>query len=386
MITLKEAIKEFPEYNMKCLTQSFPENLSDLSFTEKIQYVGRTNVYVVVRRRDDDLFFGTKRKSVHRSGKNIYALSKWDGTIIISNNKVKAKCPQTDIIDAFYSYIDRPIVRDIRSDLKDFGYYQILSTAYMIKAILCNKVYSFETFYKEWMWRSYQLKGFNWKLFRVFKQKSLGFNLLDLKCFTKNLDASINRLLGESFEEVRLLNDILYSAIKLNEVVDFNWSKKRLLEEHKRQTQMLMAKQIDAKNVEPIYDLSQVKLNTNTIRVLNTERDVFMEGTIMHHCLYTNYFGKMKVHNHIAFHMESPESCTFSCVKDPSGNLIMDQIYLAYDRRVQPETKEQALAYIAQFSDIISKLLDGKSHPKERFAVDNVFDDGPLGIPGDLDF
>ena len=141
----------------------------------------------------------------------------------------------------------------------------------------------------------------------------------------------------------------------INEIVDFTWSDKRIREEHKRQINTLMSKEIEEKENIPIFD-DVDKINTTEIKVINTEKDVFIEGSNMHHCLYTNYFKRIKNREYIAFHMTSPEDCTFSC-RLYNGNLVLDQIYLSQDRRVQSSTKKVAIDYLDKFTEEIKNLL-----------------------------
>lgn len=362
MITLKEAIKEFPSNSEIVISDGIGDNFKELSYYNKTQKIGNSKRIAVVSTKDNKLFFGIKTFTVVRYGKNIFITCKWSDVITIENNKIISNCTE-QYIRHFYSFIERSIAVDILNDSP----YTSISKSHMIKAILCKKVYSLETFYKEWMLKSYHLKGFDWRLFREFVSKIHYFSILDLKTFTKDLRKSMivliqmfkdNRVYGSKH---RQLEDLLQSAIKLGEVVDFTWSEKRIREEHNRQTKELMAKEIDSKEDTPIYNVDKGSINTNNIHLLNTEKDVFTEGTLMHHCLYTNYFKKMQQHKHIAFHMSFPEECTFSCVKTFDGRIVMDQIYLAYDRRVQDETKSVAQNYIEEYKSLISSLLDGKS-------------------------
>jgi len=373
MCTLKEAIKKFPSSKQIIISNNLPNNFNELSYVDKVGLVGYDKSYAIISVKDDKLFFGIKTLTVDRYGKNIFTTSKWSDVITIEGNKVKSNC-NPNHIRFFYSFIDFPLI----NDLKNRSAAQ-LCKPFMIKAILCGKVYSQETFYKEWMSKSYHLKGFDWRLFKKYIDSRTGFSVLDLKLFTKDLRESMTVLVDLSEREIwigskyTLLKDLLDSAVKLGEVVDFTWSSRRMNEEHKRQTETLMAKEINKKEVIPIYDLSKIDLNTDNIRVLNTEKAVFSEGTMMHHCLYTNYFKQMQQHKHIAFHMTYPEDCTFSCVKTYSGHIIMDQIYRAYDQHVKQETREYALSYIERFKDSLLQLLDGKSVKAQMHQADNDF-------------
>jgi len=367
MITLKEAIKEFPSNSEHIVVDEIGDNFKELSYYDKVRKVGNSKVVAIISVKNDKLFFGIKTFTVVRHGKNIFITFKWSDVITIENNKIVSHCDARYSI-YFYSFIERPIVSDvIKSCIVP------INKAYMIKAILCKKVYSLETFYKEWMLKSYQLKGFDWRLFKRFVSEAHSFNILDLKTFTKDLRKSMLKLIQiqsmPTYDGTLYLklSDLLSSAIKLGEVVDFTWSERRLAEEHARQTRELMAKEIDEKEIVPIYNVSDESLDTINIRLLNTEKDVFVEGKLMHHCLYTNYFKKMQQHKHIAFHMSFPEECTFSCVKTRDGNIIMDQIYRAHDMRVQDETRAAAQLYIDVNKSLISSLLDGKGEEELPF-------------------
>jgi hypothetical protein len=90
--------------------------------------------------------------------------------------------------------------------------------------------------------------------------------------------------------------------------------------------------------------------------MLNNEREIYEEGLNMHHCIHSCYFNRIKNREYIAFHMTFPEDCTFG-VKIASGEIILDQIYLKYDRHVQDKTRQVALDFIKKHSKQLSKLL-----------------------------
>jgi hypothetical protein len=152
----------------------------------------------------------------------------------------------------------------------------------------------------------------------------------------------------------QLYCDILSYAIDNNQIIDFTWSTKRLNEEHLRQIRLANAKEISSKEQKPIYDLT-FELPKN-IELLNTELDIFMEGMKMSHCLYRCYYGKIKKHNYIAFHMTDPEDCTFSfCLKD--DKVTFDQIFLKYDMPVKFTTKDIALNFMSEHYDKLKEMF-----------------------------
>lgn len=359
MITLKEAILEFPANAEKVIDSGIPDNFNQLSYLDKFKYVVNRKRIAVVNVKDNKFFFGFKIITIKRRGRTFYPQTSWYNTIVIENNKIISKA-DVEGVKTFFSFINRPIV----SDLKNYEL-SILCKNYMIKAVLCKKIYGMETFYREYMNKAYHLKNFDWKLFKKYKANQNSFtisdlSLIDIKTFTKNLHDSLEVL-------VSLLNenpydsfyteivDTVKSAVKLDQIVDLTWSRKRLHEFHLDQSRQLMAKEIDSKNTTFIHD---AKLVGNNIKLLNSESEVFSEGYMMHHCLYTNYWPRIQRKAMLAFHMFAPEDCTFSCIIGVDDNIYMDQIFLKYDQMVQQSTREIALTFIRQNEQEIKRLLN----------------------------
>ena len=149
---------------------------------------------------------------------------------------------------------------------------------------------------------------------------------------------------------------MLDCAVKLNEIVDFTWSAKRINLEHLRQIRLLKQQEISEKSNEPIYEHT---IGSDTIKQLNTEIDVYMEGMSMNHCLYTYYYNRIASKKYIAFHMTSPEDCTFGLIKSIVGNdIYLDQIFLSHDRAVQLETRKVAEQFLQQHKDELLQMFE----------------------------
>ena len=350
-ITLQEAINKFPNHYSKLVLHEIPDYFKELNFVDKLKYLTYNNVEYLLSVKNNNLFFGLKKTTINRAGKNIYCTNDWEESIVICNGKIKIKNCSIDTVRCFLSIINIDFFKDWNnSELR------YICKPYMISAILRKKVYNLETYYRQVLIMSFKLPKFNWRLFRQFCNLNNNVSLLDLIYFTKDVTKSVNALINnqDNIQKLLLLIDLLKCAIKLDEKVDFTWSDKRLSLEHQRQNNILSLKAIDDKLQNPIFNLN---VNTGTIKLLNTERDVFLEGTNMHHCLYNCYWNLIKDKKYIAFHMSSPEDCTFSCTKR-SNELVLDQIYLAYDKCVQSETKAIALDFISENKDEILSVLE----------------------------
>ena len=95
------------------------------------------------------------------------------------------------------------------------------------------------------------------------------------------------------------IQDMVKQARILDRKIDLNWSKKRMLEEHNNWTRDIMKYEIDS--VEEIdYNYPEFKL-MDGLELIKSNREVFEEGTIMKHCLYTNYAHRMKDKTYFAF-------------------------------------------------------------------------------------
>jgi hypothetical protein len=155
------------------------------------------------------------------------------------------------------------------------------------------------------------------------------------------------------YGKITTIRDVLKLAVKLDQVVDLNWSDKRIDQFHQEQIRIVNALAIASKPQTPIFDQL---IGNEHITMLNNEREIYEEGLNMHHCIHSCYFNRIKKQEYIAFHMTFPEDCTFG-VKIAAGEVILDQIYLKYDKRVQDETRQVALDFIKKHSKQLSKLL-----------------------------
>ena len=118
-----------------------------------------------------------------------------------------------------------------------------------------------------------------------------------------------------------------------------------------------MAKELSAKKEVPIYDTTDIQF---PFRLLNTEKDIFLEGKLMHHCLYNCYYGRITSHDYIAFHLDYPEDCTLG-IWIYDNKPALNQIYKKYDQMVTDKTRQYAEDFIESHQDDLMKLFNQKS-------------------------
>jgi hypothetical protein len=125
-----------------------------------------------------------------------------------------------------------------------------------------------------------------------------------LPYITTNVDA-IMKLINEP--EYHELKDLLQQAIILKRVVKHTWSARKVHDMHMRWTREIA--DIACRNVPdtPIWSLEYIPSLPEFVTLINSERDAVQEGSKMHHCLGTNYRGRIARKNYIAFHVSDPE-------------------------------------------------------------------------------
>ena len=354
-ITLPQAVKLFPQSYERIYYNNVPDNFYTFSYKEKYANLGHTKIKYILSNKPDKLFFGKKFITVTRCGKQFYLKTTWSGVITIEKSKISLSNVQIADVKEFLSIVELDRIVEDLIDVEQ----KLVVNKIVIADILRRKIYGQETFYRCILNKVYRLKGFNWKLFKKYVCSSdYHASIYDLAAFTKDLQKSLSVLIEASEKNDRrkynLLMDMLRCAIRLNQIIDFSWSDKRLEEEHIKQNRMLNYQTISEKQVTPIH---QNPLNLENIRMLNTEQDVYLEGLNMHHCLYTCYWNRIKTGKYLAFHMNSPESCTFSFRLD-NNNVILDQHYLAYDRQVSEKTDKIIRAFLSLNQNRLKSLLE----------------------------
>jgi len=137
-------------------------------------------------------------------------------------------------------------------------------------------------------------------------------NLLRLLSVAKNNDHLLDLFIdnskntpGDSVLATYDLEDLIKQAFILGRKIDFTWSQNRIKEEHKMWTREIMAvelnyledKDIPLKNFWSAFQHPGYTL-------LTTQKEVFIEGTTMDHCLYTNYEREISSGQYLAYSVE----------------------------------------------------------------------------------
>ena len=377
-ITLRQFVENCELQPFEVITDAFPD-LSGLDWVQ--QYEAFQKHHVQYRRAlsvsKEKIYMCLEAHSLRRVGKKIFKqrIEPREYIYITPTTLSIGKNTTYRFIKDFLSLLGIDWFRDIPERILEAHF----KKESVLRAVLTKKIYSEETFYRFLAARCYGMKDASWRTIKKYCNLCYvcrrPVSIFDLVEFTKNVDESVEVLTNTTTPD--LYEDMLRYAVQLNQVIDFNWSRNRLEAEHQNQIETVNAKELEHKDATPLYE--QV-VETDAIKLLNNEKEVFMEGRLMHHCVYNCYFGSMKQGTFMAFHMKQPEECTFS-IRHENGKLTFDQIHLKYNAIVKPETKQIALDFMEKNADALVKSFKAAQLKAFPYGIQKAVYNNELDLP-----
>jgi hypothetical protein len=182
---------------------------------------------------------------------------------------------------------------------------QSLMNASMLGNIIKGKITNPRDYIKAYLKTSpYKKQDVSIDLF--YKTFSSG-NINSPKFFRKLLEYSTN--INHALEMINSMGhpnsgitDLYEQAAVLNRKVNPKWSDARKKEVHSQWTREIM--EIEVKSIKPHnYDYPPIDLPEG-FELIQNNYDLFEEGTVMKHCVYTNYEYKIRNKKYFAFRFE----------------------------------------------------------------------------------
>lgn len=349
--TLRRFIKNFPTKSF-VNGDKFP-SLKGLSYEEAYALFREpSRMYKVLSVKEDSIYYACKTENVSRHGTRFFKQIFTIDYLYIDPTTVNVRRKNPKFVHEFLKLAG--ITWWVGLSENVINYFEKPS---IFKSVLVKTIYNEETLYKAISRRVYGI-DIGWRLMKEWLERSrgVGLSLVDLFAFTRNPEKGLRRYMKESYQMQNILQDLLKMAVALNQVVDFTWSEQRVRAEHQRQIEIKTSKELSSKTKDPIYKCFETPEN---ISILNTEYDVFLEGANMHHCLYTCYWNSIERHKMIAFHMTSPEECTFSIRKSTvTSDPTFDQIHLKYNGIVQSQTYDYAFRFMEEHKSQLKEMFE----------------------------
>ena len=179
--------------------------------------------------------------------------------------------------------------------------------------------------------------------------------------------------LGETAER-SLVEDAVNLALQLNKKVNFNWSRNKFRDINVQWSRELMQKDIEKRNPQDIYKNKELIKGAT---LLSSERDVFEEGMIMHHCVYTNYWRLIESGKYVALHLNSTVNSLgitlgvqvmydYNNKDNIISKLVFDQAFYAYDKILSTEDSQMCKDYLIDNEDNLIKILTDSFTKKSK--------------------
>lgn len=359
---------------------------------------GHEGIIILINEDDDLLKYTYLNKKLFYVKKRFFTKSeiRTSFTLYKKNKTVKIWCgfdhiKSSPIFNEIFKYLNITWINEIHNAVISKCLNKTLFTN-----IITGKITNQKQFFQKYMSISLKIpkkEMVSWKLMKDALMKCCPYgNEYTIKLVINNVTninlglKKLNELLdlreqGAVFvendvPEYHTYIDTLKDAEILGKKVNPNWSSKRMQYEHTLMTEQINKLLMTNKANNAIYMVNTDSLlyyPNNTVRLLDTELDVFQEGLTMHHCLYTSYWTSIKNKNYFAFSAEYPERCTIGVRHTIKGEFIIDQIYKKYDANVTQETRDYFNNWIK--SENMQKFLETNylvTEPKDYIKVEDT--------------
>lgn len=164
-------------------------------------------------------------------------------------------------------------------------------------------------------------------------------------------------------------HDLVNQARQLNRLVNHKWSHAKSRDVHARWTRELMEMEmLSIPTIEYGYNLDTLQLPEG-IKLITNNRDLFEEGTVQQHCVYTNYKGSV-ANGH--YFVATYKSYTVG-IKQQYGSrwFEVEQMYGLRNSSADHESRQYVEAWLAQGS-----VQDWFIAEKDRLQNNNSYDGG----------
>lgn len=190
--------------------------------------------------------------------------------------------------------------------------------------------------------------------------------LIELTDHTNKDDITKRNIRGN----VTILSDTVRQACSLGEKINFNWSDKRIKQLHASFSKKLMMYEYNL--LEKTHINYSRKLNDIPFggKLINKQEDLFLEGSEMIHCVYTNYWEEVKAKKYFVISVNTDllrftvgirkRNDFFNSTGDNKTEFIVDQIYGIANENVD-----------SVYKDVFKNWL--KNSDVQKFFIENSF-------------
>lgn len=195
----------------------------------------------------------------------------------------------------------------------------------------------------------------------------------------KDINHLIEYLLTPNKNTYMIFQDMIKEAQILERKIDYNWSYKRVIEEHKAWTEELMQVEIDALDDVVIPSVERFERYTPAnFKLLKTQKEVFYEGKTMKHCVYTAYWASIKNSTYLAYHIKQDDEEATLGVNVYDDKIMYNQCYTRYNQPVSPKLSTIVKQFVEELNEQVQR--DGVlKQPIEQYVeLNNIVNELPF--------
>jgi hypothetical protein len=197
------------------------------------------------------------------------------------------------------------------------------------------------------------------------KPKNVNYIPLTLiEHYTNDPGKMIERVKEMDISMSSLLKDMLRQAVALDKVIKAEWSDRKIRDIHNDWSEEIS--KIKARNctTDPIFE--NIPELPEGVTFINTERECADEGFSMHHCVYSNYWDRIRYKDYIALHVEHPEGkFTVGLTTEPFYKedekwekiYVFDQAFGVYNKNLTATQREYAKTLAKIVQDFYKHLI-----------------------------
>lgn len=350
-------VREDGTYSIVFVSDHLP-TLKEMTYVQKRVWLSEhsPNEMGIVIKYDGPkaIFFGTYQKSFRAVGRRIFTKRQWvdviryDGTRIIWNKSLSFRHTPYPLFETMIHFfgLEGIFLHDSYTMCS-----MVFRNKQVLKGVFAQRITNLRDAVKTWLASSckVRLSDLDYSIVKDYLNSTDEgpADIINYAEFTTSLEKTMRKVAewnrtiktpipcgpqaesdGTHEEAVakadkaktmlRLFLDIMGDAKTLGVKVNPEWSQRRMNEEHLKYTHLIMALREGELSDKPIYEMTDSEnaicetVNGLELKgtVLNDERSIFREGTLMHHCIFTGYGKRIQQKIYIALSFYAPERVT----------------------------------------------------------------------------
>lgn len=169
----------------------------------------------------------------------------------------------------------------------------------------------------------------------------------------KNMDHYFDYIMGDNKRSFLYMPDFERQARMLDKKIDYTWSEKRMQEEHNNWTEEIMEQEVKSiVDYQMTYPDELYKFAPAGFTLLDTLKKVFFEGREMHHCVYTNYWDKVRAEKYLVYHIDNGVEVATLGIEISYGIFQYNQCTSKYNKLISSELLEQCQSFVRSLNNL----------------------------------